>query len=68
MNEATRDLFDEWARKGRGEGMEEGHFPRAEQALENMPVMPGEMIRSVASTNDLKPARRSLVNCTIGAV
>ena len=29
-----------------------------------MPVMPGAMTISVASTNDLKPARRSLVNCT----
>ena len=51
MGEATRELFDDWAERGRGEGMEEGHFPRAEQALENMPVMPGDRVVDLGCGN-----------------
>lgn len=51
MSDPTRDLFDEWAKAGRGEGMEEGHFPRAEQALENMPVMPGDHVLDLGCGN-----------------
>jgi arsenite methyltransferase len=51
MSDPTRDLFDEWAKGGRGEGMEEGHFPRAEQALENIPIMPGEHVLDLGCGN-----------------
>ena len=36
MDEHLRDEFNEWARAGRGEGMERGHRPVGEQAIERM--------------------------------
>ena len=36
MDEHLRDEFNEWARAGRGEGMEKGHRPVGEQAIERM--------------------------------
>ncbi len=42
MIEKTREIFDDWARRGRDEGMETGHLPRAEQALEMIPLEPGD--------------------------
>jgi len=36
MDEHLRDEFNEWARAGRGEGMEKGHRPVGEQAIELM--------------------------------
>jgi ubiquinone/menaquinone biosynthesis C-methylase UbiE len=38
MNERLRLEFNEWARAGRGEGMEKGHRPVGEQAIERMTV------------------------------
>jgi SAM-dependent methyltransferase len=40
MDEQLRIEFNEWARAGRGEGMEKGHRPVGEQAIErmNLPV------------------------------
>src|SRR6266496_3246709 len=38
MDEHLRLEFNEWARAGRGEGMEKGHRPVGEQALERMQV------------------------------
>ena len=36
MDEHLRIEFNEWARAGRGEGMEKGHRPVGEQAIELM--------------------------------
>ena len=36
------DLFDKWAVNGRAEGMERGHFTRAEPALQAMNIQPGD--------------------------
>jgi len=36
MDEHLRIEFNEWARAGRGEGMEKGHRPVGEQAIESM--------------------------------
>lgn len=36
MDEQLRVEFNEWARAGRGEGMEKGHRPVGEQAIESM--------------------------------
>lgn len=36
MDEHLRIEFNEWAREGRGEGMEKGHRPVGEQAIERM--------------------------------
>lgn len=41
MDEHLRIEFNEWARAGRGEGMEKGHRPVGEQAIESM-VLPRE--------------------------
>jgi len=38
MDEHLRLEFNEWARAGRGEGMEKGHRPVGEQAIERMHV------------------------------
>jgi len=41
-NDATRirDLFNEWARRGRGDAMAESHWPFAIQALERLQIEP----------------------------
>lgn len=36
----VRDVFDEWARKGRAEGMERGHTPTARQAFDRLELGP----------------------------
>lgn len=50
-HDKTRELFNDWARRGRGEGMEAGHYPRAELALENMPVEPGDRVIDLGCGN-----------------
>ena len=37
----VRDVFDDWARRGRAEGMERGHGPAARQAFERLRVGAG---------------------------
>jgi ubiquinone/menaquinone biosynthesis C-methylase UbiE len=37
----VESLFDDWARRGRDEGMERGHRPRALQALAALPIQEG---------------------------
>jgi len=41
MARATNDVFDDWARRGRAQGMERGHFVRGVQALEAIPLRSG---------------------------
>lgn len=36
----VRDLFDDWAHRGRGEGMADSHWPFASQALAELPLTP----------------------------
>jgi SAM-dependent methyltransferase len=36
----VRDLFDDWARQGRGDRMAESHWPFARQALDRLPLTP----------------------------
>src|SRR5258705_10569173 len=38
IDEHLRIEFNEWARAGRGEGMEKGHRPVGEQAIDRMQV------------------------------
>src|SRR5260370_35907705 len=40
IDEHLRVEFNEWARAGRGEGMEKGHRPVGEQAIERMKLPP----------------------------
>jgi arsenite methyltransferase len=47
MDEHLRLEFNEWARAGRGEGMEKGHRPVGEQAIEYMNVQPDDRILDV---------------------
>lgn len=36
--ERVRDVFDDWARRGRAEGMERGHAPVARRAIEELHI------------------------------
>jgi ubiquinone/menaquinone biosynthesis C-methylase UbiE len=47
MDERLRLEFNEWARAGRGEGMEKGHRPVGEQAIELMAIPPGATVLDV---------------------
>ncbi len=48
---AIADLFDEWARRGRAEGMEETHGPVARSVIERLEVRPGERILDLGCGN-----------------
>ncbi|MFB6152298.1 MAG: class I SAM-dependent methyltransferase [Haloarculaceae archaeon] len=41
---SVSEEFDEWARDGRDEGMEERHWHTAKHALARMPVEPGDVV------------------------
>ncbi|HCP46315.1 MAG TPA: SAM-dependent methyltransferase [Deltaproteobacteria bacterium] len=49
--ETTEGLFDDWALRGRAEGMERGHEARALQALEAMPIALGEKLLDLGCGN-----------------
>ena len=54
MSELPTDapaLFDDWARRGRAEGMERGHLPRARTALESVAVQPSERVLDLGCGN-----------------
>lgn len=43
-HEAIADKFDDWARQGRGKGMEHGHGDVVRQVVESLDVRPGHQI------------------------
>ena len=47
MDERLRVEFNDWARAGRGEGMERGHRPVGEQAIDLMAVAPDARVLDV---------------------
>jgi SAM-dependent methyltransferase len=47
MDEHLRLEFNEWARAGRGEGMEKGHRPVGEQAIQQMAIPPDAVVLDV---------------------
>ena len=47
----TVALFDTWAARGRAEGMEQGHLPRARVALDRIRVQPGDRILDLGCGN-----------------
>ena len=47
----VENTFDEWAQNGRAAGMESGHFPRAEEALEAMDFMRGSKLLDIGCGN-----------------
>jgi SAM-dependent methyltransferase len=47
MDERLRLEFNDWARAGRGEGMEKGHRPVGEQAIEQMAIPPEALVLDV---------------------
>src|SRR5882672_9941016 len=47
MDERLRLEFNDWARAGRGEGMEKGHRPVGEQAIELMAIRAGARVLDV---------------------
>ena len=48
---ATANLFDDWALRGRAEGMERGHQPRAIQALLDIPIELGDKVLDLGCGN-----------------
>src|SRR6185295_16538471 len=46
-DEHLRIEFNEWAKTGRGEGMEKGHRPVGEQAIEQMHLSPTSTVLDV---------------------
>ena len=46
-NEQLRQEFNEWAKAGRGEGMEKGHGPVGQQAIELMNIPPDARVLDV---------------------
>lgn len=58
-------IFDEWAGSGRGEGMEAGHWPTARQALDDLPVRPGERCLDLGCGNGYA-ARYLATRCAPG--
>jgi len=49
LNQAVRDEFNRWAEAGRGEEMEDDHWPIAEPMLERMDLQPDENILDMGS-------------------
>jgi ubiquinone/menaquinone biosynthesis C-methylase UbiE len=47
--------FDEWAREGRDQGMEERHWHTAKHALARMPVEPGETVLDLGTGSGYAP-------------
>jgi arsenite methyltransferase len=47
----TQQLFDDWALSGRAEGMERGHWTRALQALQSMPISEGDKLLDLGCGN-----------------
>ena len=43
------DAFDEWARRGKDQGMEERHWHTAKHVLSQMPVEPGDTVLDLGS-------------------
>ncbi|MEE2829185.1 MAG: class I SAM-dependent methyltransferase [Myxococcota bacterium] len=50
-SKATQELFDDWATRGRAEGMERGHRVRAFRALEEMPITTGDRLLDLGCGN-----------------
>ncbi len=54
MSEQTtrvRDVFDDWARRGRAEGMERGHGPTARQGFDRLEVGAGTRYLDIGCGN-----------------
>ena len=47
--------FDDWAREGRDQGMEERHWHTAKHALARMPVEPGEVVLDLGTGSGYAP-------------
>ena len=47
----TEQLFDNWALRGKAEGMEREHHPRALQALEQLPLLPDQRVLDLGCGN-----------------
>lgn len=47
----TEDLFDDWAARGRGEGMERTHSFAGLQALRQIPIQPGQRLLDLGCGN-----------------
>jgi SAM-dependent methyltransferase len=47
----VRDVFDDWAKRGRAEGMESGHGPAVRAALARLPLRPGGRFLDIGCGN-----------------
>ncbi|HJK89103.1 MAG TPA: methyltransferase domain-containing protein [Polyangiaceae bacterium LLY-WYZ-15_(1-7)] len=66
--ESVRDLFDAWARKGRDEGMEEGHGFAAREAFRRLGVAPGQHYLDVGCGNGYSVRWAADVDPSVSAV
>jgi SAM-dependent methyltransferase len=69
ISERLRLEFNDWAKAGRGEGMEKGHRPVGEQAIELMNVPPGAHVLDVGCGNGWATrlqAEKAHDGCVIG--
>ena len=51
VTDPTARLFDQWARDGQAERMQAGHLARASQALEALPIAPGQRLLDLGCGN-----------------
>jgi SAM-dependent methyltransferase len=67
-DERVSALFDDWARRGRAEGMERGHEPAARQAFEWLAVRPGQGYLDVGCGNGYSVRWAAAVDPSVRAV
>ncbi len=51
VTQQVQQLFDEWARAGRGSRMEKGHWPTSSQILNRLDLKPGQLFLDIGCGN-----------------
>jgi len=64
----VRAVFDDWAKRGRAEGMERGHGPAARMAFERLEVTPGARYLDVGCGNGYTVRWAAAVDPSVTAV
>ena len=61
-------LFDDWADRGRAEGMEQGHTPTARQAFDRLQLEPGQHYLDIGCGNGYTVRWAAQVDPTVNAI